>query len=232
MTPALDLGLPEPERRRAVDLRGRWADLLYVPGPGFTSELDPGLYASSFVVVREAGPAVRITSLSVPAFGSELCRVRIEPLAAVRVDRLGSFFDPRRRGVVYAMAADRRGGTARPPDRPGWSYDGPPLADRLGSVARVRVVRERVSGTAAGRPVAWRADRGLAITFETSETALLLARPSDVEQAALIFPLGLYRALVDGGAPGPAVPGAGVADLLDRADLDPGLAMTVEIEAL
>ena len=52
------------------------------------------------------------------------------------VENLGSFFEPSRRGVVYAMSRDRRTGRARPPDKPGWSYDGASLAERLPTCAR------------------------------------------------------------------------------------------------
>ena len=40
-----DLPLPEPERRRAALLAGHSDDLLYVPGPGFTSLIEPGIYS-------------------------------------------------------------------------------------------------------------------------------------------------------------------------------------------
>ena len=69
MTSPFDLRLPEPERRRAAGLVTRWRDLLYVPGPEFTSPLDPGLYRSSFVIVPAEGRAVRVSSFVVPAFG-------------------------------------------------------------------------------------------------------------------------------------------------------------------
>ena len=82
MTRTFDLSLPEPERRRAALLRGHWRDLLYVPGPNFTSPIEPGVYSSSFVVVPADGPAVRVSSIVVPAFGGEICRLRLEALTS------------------------------------------------------------------------------------------------------------------------------------------------------
>ena len=144
MTQVFELRLPEPERRRAAGLATRWRDLLYMPGPGFTSPLDPALYRSSFVIVPSEGRAVRVSSFVVPAFGGELCRLRLEPLVSFRAENFGSFFEPGRRGAVYAMSADRKTGALRPPDRPGWSYQGPSLGSRLEHPARARVIRERV----------------------------------------------------------------------------------------
>src|SRR5262249_5290106 len=116
------LTLPEPERRRAASLVATWRDLLYVPGKGFSSPLDAGLYRSSFVILVPEAPAVRVSSFAVPAFGGDLCRLRLEPLVSVRVENLGSFFEPSRRGVVYAMSPDRTTGALRPPDRASWTY--------------------------------------------------------------------------------------------------------------
>src|SRR5262249_29973721 len=91
---ALDLSLPGAELRRAARLRGRWTDLMYVPGPGFTSPVESGLYTSSFVIVPVDGRPLRVSSFAVPAFGGELCRLRFEPLVSYRPDNLGSFFEP------------------------------------------------------------------------------------------------------------------------------------------
>jgi len=226
----LELSLPERERRWAAALAAGLTDLLYVPGSGFGSPLDPGLYRSTFIVVLRDGPPLRISSLVVPAFGGELCRLRVEPLQSFRIERLGSFFEPSRRGLIYAMSADRRTRAARPPDQPGWSYEGPALRARLGGIAGVRVVTERVTGRLAGEEIGWVADRGLALTGADGGQALLLATPEASEQAAFLPAPGLYRALLDPTAP--ATPGATVKDLLGYGDWDGPLDVTVELEAL
>jgi hypothetical protein len=226
LTQPFELRLPEPERRRAAGLVTRWRDLLYVPGPEFTSPLDPGLYRSTFVVVPVEGRAVRVSSFVVPAFGGELCRLRFEPLVSFRADHLGSFFEPGRRGVVYAMTPDRKTGASRPPDRPAWSYQGPSLVPRLAHPARVRVIRERVTGGSGDSSFTWVTDRGVAFTGADGRDVLLLAKPDGSEQALLISSTGLYRALLDPSAP--ETPGATVRELLgygDRSDL------RVEVEA-
>ena len=230
MTRTFDLSLPEPERRRAALLRGPWRDLLYVPGPGFTSPIEPGLYSSSFVVLPADGPAVRVSSLVVPAFGGEICRLRLESLTSYRPENLGSFFEPSRRGVVYAMSADRRTGLARPPDRPGWSYDGGSLADRLADVRQVRLLREHVSGGVGDGTFSWMADRGLVLTSAADVESLLLALPADSENAALISPPGLYRALFDPAAL--PVPGASPAELLGYGDRTPPFNVSIHLETL
>jgi hypothetical protein len=229
LTPAFDLRLPEPERRRAAGLATRWDDLLYVPGPGFTSPLDPGLYRSNFVILPAEGRAVRVSSFVVPAFGGELCRLRLEPLVSFRAENLGSFFEPRRRGIVHAMSPDRKTGAARSPDRLGWSYQGASLRPRLQPAERVRVIRERVSGGAGDSAFSWVADRGLAIAGGDSQDMLLLAGPDSSEQAILVTGLGFYRALLDPAAP--ETPGATVRELLGYGDREE-LRIEVEIEAL
>ena len=172
---------------------------------------------------------MRVSSLAVPAFGGELCRLRLEPLVSYRPENLGSFFEPGRRGIVYAMSADRRTGGVRPPNRPGWSYEGASLTERLGDIRRVRVLRERVSGV-DGDGFAWTADRGLVLTGATGEDSLLLAQPGEAEQAALFSPPGLYRALFDPAAP--TVPGASRADLLGYGDRNPPLEIAIDLLTL
>jgi hypothetical protein len=81
---ALALSLPEPERRRAAGLVGGWSDFLYVPWPGFVSPIEPGMYRSSLIIVPAGAEAVRVSSLVVPAFGGELCRLGVEPLHFAR----------------------------------------------------------------------------------------------------------------------------------------------------
>jgi hypothetical protein len=230
LTRAFDLSLPEPERGRATRLHGQWRDFLYVPGPGFTSPIEPGVYTSSFVIVDAEGRAVRISSFVVPAFGGELCRLRFEPLASYRAENLGSFFDASRRGMVYVMSADRRTGLARPPEEPGWCYEGASLTERLGDVRQVRLLREHVSGGAGDHAFSWVADRGLVLTSSTRDETLLLAQAAASEDAALITPPGLYRALFD-----PAVlpvPGGSAAELLGYGDRMSPLDISIHLEPL
>jgi hypothetical protein len=225
-----DLRLPEPERRRAAGLAARWRDLLYVPGPGFASTLDPGLYRSSFVVLVADAPAIRVSSFVVPAFGADLCRLRLEPLVSVRVDNLGSFFEPSRRGIVYAMSADRKRGLVRPPDRPGWSYEGPSLEPRLTRVERVRLVRERVTGGSGDGSFSWATDRALTLTGADGQQSLLLAVPEPSEHVVFLPAVGLYRALADPAAH--ETPGATVRELLGYGGWTEPLQIEVEIEPL
>lgn len=230
MSRALDLRLPEPERRRAADLVGGWRDFLYVPGPGFASPLEPALYRSSFVIVPADGRALRMSSFVVPAFGGELCRLRLEPLVSFRPENLGSFFEPSRRGMVYALSRDRRGGAARPPVEPGWSYDGPSLRPRLVSVGRLRVLREHVRGASGGESFSWAADRGVVLTGADGSESLLLATPESSEQAILVSAVGLHRALLEPAAP--ETPGATVRELLGYGDWEARLEIIVELEDL
>ncbi len=74
--PHVALHLPAHERVLLRSLVAPWRDLLYAPGPGFTSPLDPGAYRTSIVIVPATGPAVRLSSVVMPAFGGELCRLR------------------------------------------------------------------------------------------------------------------------------------------------------------
>ena len=80
---AIDLTLPPPERRWAETLAAPWRDLLYIPGPGFRTSLEPGLFRSTVVMLPAGAPAVRVTSLVIPAFSGEICRLRLEPLAEI-----------------------------------------------------------------------------------------------------------------------------------------------------
>jgi hypothetical protein len=230
LTRFLDLSLPEPERLLAAHLRGGWRDFLYAPGPGFTSPLEPGIYSSSFVIVLGDGRLVRVSSLVTPAFGGELCRLRLEALETCRTEVLGSFFEPARRGQIYALSADRRAGSTRAPEEPGWSYDGASLADRFTDVRAIRVLRERARGGAGDDAVSWVAERGLVLASASRAESLLLALPGPSENAALASPLGLYRALIDPAAL--SVPGASPADLLGYGDGAPGVDLAVDLEAL
>ena len=207
----IELPLPATERALIAALAGPWRDLLYVPGPDFTSPLEPGLFRSAFVVITATGPAVRISSVIMPAFGTELCRLQLEAIPTLRVEMLGSFFDPERRGQVYLMSRERDAAAARPPDRAGWSYEGPPLGARLGRVERVRLIRERVAAKLDGQNVGWTADRGLIIDVSGEEPCLLLASPERAEHALFLPVPRLYRALLGGGV---AAPGATARELL------------------
>jgi len=212
---SLDLRLPPRERSLLMGLLGPWSDLRYVPGPGFTSPLDPGVYRSSFFAVPAVGPAVRISSLVAPAFGGDLCRIRIEPVAAYRADRLGSLFEPKHRGQVYAMPPDRSDARPTSPIRAEWRYGGPSLAQRFGAVTGLRLLRERGRGGRGQHAFGWHADRGLVVSGPDGQPGLFLAEPHAEEQVALAPSLGLYGALVD--RP-PTVPGASPRELLGYGD--------------
>ena len=224
--PHVDLTLPDPERRLAASLGTPWHDLLYAPGPGFTSPLDPGAYRSSFVVVRGDGVAIRVTSLVTPAFGGELSRLRLEALERLRRETLGSFFEPARTGTVYVLTAEPDAGAARAPDRAGWRYEGGPLTARLGRVGGVRVLRERARGAGGS----WTADRGLVLTAADGSKGLLLS-VAEPEETALFLPSpGLYRVLLDPRAA--PQPGVTVRDLLGHAERDDDVDVTVELHPL
>jgi hypothetical protein len=224
-TPHVDLALPDTERLLAASLAGPWRDLLYAPGPDFTSPLDAGAYRASFVIVRGDGAPIRVTSRVATAFGGELCRLRLEALARYRAEALGSFFEPARTGTVYALTPDREAGAARAPDRAEWRYDGPSLAPRLGRVGRVRVLRERARGAGAS----WTADRGLVLTAADGTECLLLA-VSEPEAALFLPTPGLHRALLE---PDRALqPGVTVRDLLGHGERDGDLDVTAELHPL
>jgi hypothetical protein len=229
-TPRVDLTLPPEERARAASLVAGWRDLLYVPGAGLTSPLDPGAYRSSLVVIRGDGVAIRVTSRVSPAFGADLSRLALEvvapPRSAAGEETLGSFFDPARTGTLYALTPDRGAGATRPPGRAEWRYEGPSLARRLARVTRVRLVREHGRGPGAE----WTADRGLALTAADGAECLVLA-VSEPAEVALFLPVpGLYRALLDGSAA--RQPGVTVRDLLGHAERDEDVDVTVTLHPL
>lgn len=230
MARAVDLTLSASERRWAAALGGPWSDLLYSPGPGFASPLEPGLFRASVVVVPVGAAAVRVTSLVIPAFGGELCRLRVEPLPVLPHENFGSFFDPTRRGRVWSMGADRRTPGAHAPDERDWFYDGPPLAARLGETARVRVLRERVRAGTGDGAHGWTADRGLVFASAAGGESLLLALPEREEHALFLPAVGPYRVLVDPAAP--ATPGAGARELLGYGDHEDPFELTLELETL
>jgi hypothetical protein len=209
VSPALDLRLPEPERRRAARLARPWMDLLYVPGPGLVSDVDAGSYRSTLFVALADGDLIRVTSLTVPAFGDSVCRLRLEGVGSLRMEALGSFFEPARQGLVFAFTPDRRSGAVWPPADPTWRYEGAPLGSSLATGGRVRVLRE--SGRLPDGGV-WTADRALVIACAGGEEALVLALPDDAERVAFLPSLGAYRALVDPSAP--SQPGADRLELL------------------
>ena len=221
--PHVDLTLPELERALLRSLRAPWQDLLYAPGPGLTSALDPGAYRSSVVIVPAGGSGVRVSSLVAPAFGSERCRLHVEALAQAPGAMLGSFFDLSRTGVVYALAPDSAT-AARPPARAEWRYDGVSLAPQLSQIRSLRLLRERGQGAEGS----WTADRGLVVTGADGTESLLLAISQPAESALFLPEPRLYRILLDPLAP--AAPGVTVRDLLDHAD--DGRAMDVVIESI
>lgn len=222
-TRILDLTLPEAERRLAASLAGPWRDLLYVPGEGLTSPLDPGAYRSSFVIVPTVGSAVRLSSATVPALGGELCRLRLEPIERYPAGSLGSFFEPARAGTVYALTPDRSVGAARPPDRAEWCYPGPALATRLGAISRLRALRERGRTTDGS----WQADRGLVLNDAEGGECVFLSLPERSEAALLLTAPGLHRALLDPAAPPP--PGVTARGLLGYAEWPDDLEITIEL---
>ena len=230
MTRALDVTMPDSERRWAAALAGAWSDVLYSPGPGFASPLEPGLFRASFVLVPRGAVAIRITSLVVPAFGGELCRLRLEPVPTLPHETFGSFFEPTRRGRVWSMGADRRSAGSYAPDEKDWYYDGPSLAAGLGEVTRVRVLRERVrAGTGEGAH-AWSADRGLVFTSAAGGESLLLALPEREEHALFLPAVGPYRVLVDPEAP--STPGASARELLGYGDHEEPFDLELELGTL
>ena len=219
--PHIDLTLPESERALLRSLLAPWRDLLYAPGPGLTSPLDAGTYRSSVVIVPAAAPAVRVASLVAPAFGTELCRLRFEALPQVPGPMLGSFFDPSRTGVVYALAPQRGPAAAHPPDRAEWRYDGGSMAPRFAQIRGLRLLRERGQGAEGS----WSADRAVAIRGADGVESLLLAVTEPAESALFLPAPGLYRPLLDAAAP--TRPGVTVRDLLGHGDV--GRAMEVRI---
>jgi hypothetical protein len=230
MTRAVDLTLPGPERRWAAALAGSWSDLLYSPGPGFASPLEPGLFRASFLIVPVGAVAVRITSMVVPAFGAELCRLRLEPVPALPHETFGSFFDPTRRGRIWSMGADRRTPGSYAPDEKGWFYEGAGLAPPLGETVRVQVLRERVRAGSGDGAHGWTADRGLVFTSVAGGESLLLALPEREEHALFLPAVGPYRVLLDPAAP--ATPGAGARELLGYGDHEEPFDLTLELLAL
>ena len=241
----IELALPAAERARAAVLGAPWRDLLYVPGLDFTSPLEPGLFRSALVVVPADGPAIRISSIVMPAFGIELCRLQIEALPDHRADMLGSFCEPERRGPGaqriagvphrqadcgeqqhgFVMSKERDALAARATDRAGWSYAGPSLGDRLGRVERVRLIRERVAAKLGGQAVGWTADRGLVIDVRDSEPCLVLASAESAEEALFLPVPRLYRALL---TPTAAAPGATARDLLGYGEWPEALELALE----
>lgn len=158
------------------------------------------------MVVPEAAPAIRVSSIVAPAFGIHLCRLQLESLPGYRAEMLGSFVDPGRRGQIFVMSTERHA----PADRAGWSYAGPSLADRLRRVERVRLIRERVTAELDGQPIGWTADRGLVLDVGGSEPCLLLASAESAEEALFLPVPRLHRALLGTAA----APGATARDLL------------------
>jgi len=172
---------------------------------------------------------MRISSTVMPAFGIELCRLQLEPLPDYRAEMLGSFFEPSRRGRIFVMTQEREALSAHPVDRGGWSYAGPSLGERLGSIERVRLIRERVSATLDGQAVGWTADRGLVIDVPGSEPCLLLAASESAEQALFLPVPRLHRALLASAA---AAPGATARDLLGYGEWREAFELALETVAL
>jgi hypothetical protein len=221
--PHIALRLPDRERDLLAGLVSRWRDVLYAPGPDFTSPLDPGAYRTSIVIVPVAGPAIRVSSVVMPAFGGEVCRVCLEALPHDPPPSLGSFFDLSRTGTVYALTPGAGVAAARAPDLAEWRYGGGSLASRLGRISGMHLLRER-GRCAAG---SWEADRGLAITGADGSSCLVLGAAEPGEATLFLPTLGLYRAVVDPAAA--RQPGVTVSDLLGHGDRDEPIEITVEL---
>jgi len=220
--PHVELKLPDRERVLLAALDRPWRDLLYAPGPGFTSSLDPGAYRTSLVIVPVDGPAIRVSSSITPAFGGELCRLRLEALSQ-EPPSLGSFFDPARTGTVYALTPGRGVAAARAPERVEWRYAGASLASRFARIGGLRLLRERGRGPYGS----WDADRGLVISAADGGESLVLAIAQPAEAALFLPSPGLYRTLLD-----PAIapkPGVTARDLLGHGDRDEAAEVTIEI---
>jgi hypothetical protein len=221
--PHVALHLPDRERDLLRPLAAPWRDLLYAPGPGFTSPLDPGAYRTSVVIVPVAGSAIRVSSVVMPAFGGEICRLRLEALPHDPPPSLGSFFEPARTGTVYAMTPDRGSAAAQAPERAEWRYDGASLAPRLGRISGMRLLREHGRGPGCS----WDADRGLAFTGADGEQSLVLAVAEPAEAAMFLPSPGLYRMLLDPAAT--PKPGVTVRDLLGHGDRDGSVETTIDL---
>jgi hypothetical protein len=221
--PHVDLTLPAPERDLLRALAAPWRDLLYAPGPAFTSPLDPGAYRSSLVIVPAAGPAIRVSSLVMPAFGGDLCRLRLEALPHPPAPSLGSFFEPARTRTDYALTPERGAAAARAPDRAEWRYAGASLAPRLSRLRGLSLLRER----GRGRDGSWVADRGVAFTGADGAPSLVLAIAEPAEATLFLPAPGLYRALLEPAVP--PHPGVTVRDLLGHGDRGGDVETTVEL---
>lgn len=173
--------------------------------------------------MADAGPAIRISSVVTPAFGGELCRLRLEALPHDPPASLGSFFDLSRPGTVYALTPEPGAAAARAPDRAEWRYEGVSLGTRLGRIRGLRLLREHGRG---GRG-SWRADRGLVVTGADGAPSLVLAVAEPAEAALFLPSPGLYRMLLDPAAA--PQPGVTVRDLLGHGDRDDDVEVTIEL---
>ena len=194
--------LPVPERVRAAGLAAEWSDFLYVPGRGFTSPIEPGLYRSSFVVALASGPrgprvvlrGPRLRRRALPSPARAACQL------PAREPRLVLRACPTRRDLRDVGGSERR---AHP-------LAGPTRVELRRAVPRTRLARvatrstwfaSACTGGSGDAAFSWVADRGLALTGADGERCLLLANPDDAEQALLTPRLGFYAALLDPHAP-------------------------------
>ena len=177
----IDLRLPDPERRLAATLGPGGATSSTRPVPASPPRSIPAPTARASWSSRPHGPAVRVSSLVVPAFGGDLCRLRLETLERAPSESFGSFFEVTRTGRVYALTPDRSAGAARAPERAEWRYEGPALASRLGRITGLRLLRERVRGG----DFSWQADRGLVLTDAAGGECLAAERGRAVGDRAL-----------------------------------------------
>lgn len=224
--PHVALHIPDHERDLLRSLVSPWRDLLYAPGSSFTSPLDPAAYRTSLVIVPAGGPAIRVSSVVMPAFGAEICRLRLEALPHDPPPSLGSFFVPARTGTVYALTPDRESAAAQAPARADWRYDGESLAPRLGGISGLRVLREHGRGPGSS----WEADRGLVFIGADGVASLVLAVAEPAEAVLFLPSPGLYEPLLDPAAT--PKPGVTIRDLLGHGDRDDGVETTIELRPL
>ncbi len=188
---AIDLRLPDPERRLAATLPPAWRDLLYAPGPGFISPLDPGAYRSSFVVVpdaraRRSACRPRRARLRRRAVSPAPGAARARPLRELRLLLRGDADRPRLRADTRPLGGRPRG----PPSGRSGATRARRWPPGSGGSPACALLRERVRGG----DFSWEADRGAVLTDAAGGECLLLSGAEPSETALFLPSPGLYRA--------------------------------------